>query len=284
MRGASCAVKYLIKDIVATFEKYIWTKSSVLTKTQVGIIDKMLSYINNRILSTQVAPPKLNFSQRLRNALTSLKEDPTIVIAKADKGDTVVVLDSAHYFRLAAEHLADTRTYELLESDPSEEIVRRYHQYLERCMGDGVLDEYQYRRLTVPCDYQLPTIYFLPKIHKHPLKLRPIVASFNSVTTNASRYLDKILQPHMKRTSSYCKNASHIVHILKHVQVPPNSYLASLDIESLYTNISFDMAIEVFLKTFPGHPRKIFYLDLLRFVLKIMYLNLMLVFTIKFGE
>ena len=48
----------------------------------------------------------------------------------------------------------------------------------------------------------------------------------------------------------------------------PTSYLASLDIESLYTNISFDMEIEVFLKIFAGHPRLIFYLDLLKYVLK----------------
>ena len=49
----------------------------------------------------------------------SLKEDPSIIIAKADNRDTVVVLDSAHYFSLAAKHLADTGTYKLLEIDPS---------------------------------------------------------------------------------------------------------------------------------------------------------------------
>ena len=112
----------------------------------------------------------------------------------------------------------------------------------------------QYCRLTVSPDYQLSTIYFLPKIHKHPLKLRPIVASFKSITTNKSRYIDKLLQPHMKQIRSYCKNATHVVHILKNMKVPPTSYLASLDIESLYTNISFDMAIEVFLKIFLGTP------------------------------
>ena len=109
--------------------------------------------------------------------MKSLKEDPNIVIAKADKGDTVVVLNSEHYYGLGVKHLADSQTYECLETDPSEEIVMRYHQYLERCVSDGVLDDYQYRWLRTPSDYQLPTIYFLPKIHKHPLKLRPIVAS-----------------------------------------------------------------------------------------------------------
>ena len=239
-----------------------------MTRTQNDIMAKTLHNIKKEIHDIQVVPPKLNCPQRLRNALISLKEDPEIVIAKADKGDTVVVLDSAHYYSLAARHLADTKTYELLETDPSEEIVRRYHQYLKRCVGDKIMDDYQHRRLTVPDNYKMSTIYFLPKIHKNPLKLRPIVASSNSITTNASRYMDKILQPQMKKVSSYCRNSTHLVRVLQKLEVPANSYLASLDIESLYTNIGFDMAIEVLLKIFSGHPRLVLFLDLVKYVLQ----------------
>lgn len=266
-RSMSYAVNHLIKDIEASFEKYIWPKSSVLTNAQNAVMAKVLRDIKSKIYSVEVVPPKQNFPQRLKNALLSLKEDPTIVIAKADKGDTVVVLDALHYYDLAAKHLADNGTYELLETDPIDEIVRRYHQYLKRCLEDGMLDDYQYHRLLVSHDYQMSTIYFLPKIHKHPLKLRPIVASCNSITSSASRYVDKILQPHMKQVRSYCKNATHIVRILSNTIAPPTSYLVSLDIESLYTNISFNMAIEVFLKIFAGHPKLILYLDLLKYVL-----------------
>ena len=264
----SSALDGLLSDIEVTFDKYIWPKSNLFTRAQDSIMVKVLSNIKNMIHNMEVRPPKLNLSQRLRLALKSLKEDPNIIIAKADKGDAVVVLDSEHYHGLAAKHLADSQTYELLETDPSEEIVLRYHQYLDRCVADGILDDYQYHRLRAPSDYKLPTIYFLPKIHKHPLKLRPIVASFNSITTNASRFMNLILQPHMKQVRSYCKNATHVVNILKTIRIPPTSFLASLDVESLYTNISFDMAIEVLLKIFAKHPRLVLYLDLLKFVLK----------------
>ena len=67
--------------------------------------------------------------------------------------------------------------------------------------------------LKVPSDYKLPTIYFLPKIHKHPLKLRPNAASFKSITPNVSWFLNVIPQTHMKRRRSYCKNATHIANI-----------------------------------------------------------------------
>ena len=152
-----------------------------LTRAQVDTIDKLFLDKLDEIRNIKVLPPKANLPQRLRAALKSLKDDPNIIIAKPDKGDAVVILDSDHYHGLAAKHLADSRTYELLETDPSEEIVQRYYQYLERCVGDKTLNDYQYY-LKVPLDYQLSTIYFLPKIHKHPLKLRPIVASFKSIT------------------------------------------------------------------------------------------------------
>ena len=54
---------------------------------------------------------------------TSLKEDPPIIIAKADKGDMVVVLDSAHYFSLGAKHLAAARTYEFSRLIPPKKLL-----------------------------------------------------------------------------------------------------------------------------------------------------------------
>ena len=78
-----------------------------MTNVQNVGMAKILCDIKNKLHSIKVVPPKLNFPKRLRKALTSLKEYSTIVIAKADKGDTVVVLDAVHYYDLAAKHLAD---------------------------------------------------------------------------------------------------------------------------------------------------------------------------------
>ena len=94
------------------------------------------------------------------------------------------------------------------------------------------------------------------------------MASVKIINTNASRFMDQISQPYMKRVRSYCKNASH-VNILENIRVPPTSYLSSLDIESLYTKITFDIAIDVLLKIFADQPRLVLYLDLVKFVLKI---------------
>ena len=148
----------LLLDIEATFEKYIWSKSNFMSRAQDDTMVKLITNIRYQIQKIEVGPPRANLSQWLRTALKSLREDRKIIVAKADEGDAVVVLNSEHYFGLAAKHLADSQTYELLETDPSAEIVVRYHQYLNRCVNDKVLDIYQYCRLKVSSDYQLPII------------------------------------------------------------------------------------------------------------------------------
>ena len=111
-------------------------------------------------------------------------------------------------------------------------------------------------------------MYFLPKIHKCPLKLRPIVSCTDGPTCKALAFLDKLLQPHMRRTKSYLKNPTQLVNILSNKKIPANALLICLDIESMYTNISHNQAIVTILKIFKNHPHRVFLLDLLNFVLK----------------
>ena len=65
-------------------------------------------------------------------------------------------------------------------------------------------------------DYLMQTIHFLPKIHKHQLKMRPIVASIKGIMVNTSRFMDQILQLCTRNfVCSYCKNATQVINLLK---------------------------------------------------------------------
>ena len=72
----------------------------------------------------------------------------------------------------------------------------------------------------------------------------------------------------MKRVKSFLKNSTDLVCRLQTLKVPPNAYLVTLDIESLYTNITHEEAIVSFLKRFVTDPQKVFLLDLFKYVLK----------------
>ena len=67
----------------------------------------------------------------------------------------------------------------------------------------------------------------------------------------------------MKVVKSYIKNSTDLVHTLQNLKIPKCSFLITLDIQSLYTNITHEEAIITFLRKFKHHPQKVFLLDLL---------------------
>ena len=87
-------------------------------------------------------------------------------------------------------------------------------------------------------------------------------------TENASAFLYRLLQLYMKLVESYITNANDLVLILQNLKIPIGSYLVSLDIKSLYTNITHEEAIMTPLRKFKSHPSKVSLLDLLKYVLK----------------
>lgn len=187
-----------------------------------------------------------NLSRGERKALRQLLRDENLVISKADKGDVAVVLSTSAYLELAYEHLSDRQTYKLLQNNPTEEIISQFIEYLKTCKERGVITAQEYYKLTPTKKVDTQRMYFLPKVHKNPLKLRPIVACTNGPTQQASAFLDRLLQPYMKKVKSYIKNSTDLIYILQSLTVPTQAYLITLDIESLYTNISHEEAIVSF--------------------------------------
>ena len=72
----------------------------------------------------------------------------------------------------------------------------------------------------------------------------------------------------MHKVKLYLKNSTDLVHLLEALKIPANAHLITLDIESLYTNISHEQSITSVLKRLENHPQKVFMLHLLKYVLK----------------
>ena len=106
-----------------------------------------------------------------------------------------------------------------------------------------------------PAGHNYPSLcifYILPKIHKScddtlPIGYqgRPIVSACNLHTDHVSKYIDYILKPHMQSLPSYVKDTTDFITKLKQFQVTSQkTYLVTLDVSSLYTNIPHEDGIE----------------------------------------
>lgn len=136
-----------------------------------------------------------------------------------------------------------------------------------------LIDENEYKFLAIKTP-QIPTFYALPKVHKgvNPLKGCPIVAGIGGLTQNVGIYIDKILRHFVIALPFYTHDTMDLLKKIYSITVEPNTILASVDVEALYSSISHDKGLEavrLFLSTrgaqFQEHNNLI--LELLSFVL-----------------
>ena len=95
-----------------------------------------------------------------------------------------------------------------------------------------------------------PHIYLRPKVHKEGNGGRPVISSINYHTSKISKYGDYHLQPIVKEIPSYVQHTTDFLKKINQINfVPDNSYLVSLDVKSLYSNIINAEGIK-YVKTF----------------------------------
>ena len=116
--------------------------------------------------------------------------------------------------------------------------------------------------------------YGLPKIHKSieiqnkiitqnseyiqilnpsDLKFRPIVAGPSCPTHRISNLMDILLQPFLKKITSYVKDNIHFLNMLPNNTIP-NSILATFDVTNLYSNIPYELGKEAINFWLDKHP------------------------------
>ena len=83
-----------------------------------------------------------------------------------------------------------------------------------------------------------PHFYLKPKVLKEDNPGRPVISSINCHTSKIFEYVDYHLQPIVKEVPSYVQDTTDFLRKINQTDfVPKNSYLVSLDVKSLYTNI-----------------------------------------------
>ena len=215
---------------------------------------------------------KHNLTRAERLALRELTANRSLIVDKADKGSTIVVRHRDDYIRDGLEHLSDPNTYLELDKDYTGEMYTFVNKTLQ---------DFKIRSLLSPgmADYCFPPktprtsqIYFLLKIHKNPMSVRPIVSTIDSPTANILAFLDHYLQPVMKQLPAYLKDTTQFLNELTNIRVRPDTWLVTVDVKSLYTNIPNDSGInacyEAWLQqewTDPQHPPA----EILRYLLQI---------------
>jgi hypothetical protein len=87
-------------------------------------------------------------------------------------------------------------------------------------------------------------LYGIPKLHKDPLKWRPIVSCVNGVTEAASKWLDHHMRRLLPYITSYLRDSQHVIDLVTDLgTLPSHARLFTADATAMYTNIEPDVGV-----------------------------------------
>ena len=195
--------------------------------------NKQLNTIINNIENLEPTNCKFdndNLSFNERKALENLQNNDQIVIKKADKGGSLVIMDTDYYNNhLVLQGHLKSNTYKVVTSDCDKivmnNLTKHVHNYKE-CLTDKEID------YLTKFDFKTSSFQVLPKVHKcnsileiinsknddyieipspKDLKSRPIVAGWCSPTHRLSKFLEKLLSPIASIVKTYVKDDWHFL-------------------------------------------------------------------------
>ncbi|CAH8541549.1 unnamed protein product [Schistosoma rodhaini] len=179
------------------------------------------------------------------NALKQLRKDRKIVIMRADKGNTTVIMNNSDYEKKVNEHL-QCGPYEKIKINKCRATLNKLKaettkmlQTLKPKLGPSLWFSL-YPKSNKPCRF-----YGLPKIHKTNVPIRPVVDYTNSPTYNLSRYLAKILKPYESTIKHGIKNSNVFKDVISNIHIEEDEIMASFDVCSLFTNVPIKKTLDI---------------------------------------
>ncbi len=173
----------------------------------------------------------------------NLKNLDHIVILKADRNSTIVVMDKDDYIKEGLRQLSSIHYTEVTDTPYQAELANRLMKTINE-----LLELNQTKQPTDSCHRQLNRIgggkcTYSPKVHKllsdeisqaetHSLKSlnktltgRPVIAQCGSPKYYTGKLIDIFLLPIVKRQNTYIRDTPHVIRMIESLQASPNCTL-----------------------------------------------------------
>lgn len=236
-----------------------------------------------RITKQQQSLPKAyNLNPQQYSAIHTLRNDPRFVICQTDKNLGIAIIERKTYIELAfRDHLSNQKFYKLFDCPGQAtlftlETRKLINQTFAQHKSKLAKNEVTFFERSLKDTCRLPLLHLLPKVHKTPMKTRPIVSCVGSRLECPSKWLSskmKILIPIFSDT--YIPDSYAVVDDLKAIgTLKSTTKFFTSDAVAMYTNINTDHALDTFQKALykyksllpPDFPTEMF-LQMLRLVM-----------------
>ncbi|XP_076028479.1 uncharacterized protein LOC143017576 [Oratosquilla oratoria] len=147
-------------------------------------------------------------------------------------------MEKTTYLEKMGTILENLAKFQRLENDPSDALKKKINGLIQ-----------QANRTTKHFnkaigDFRPGYCYGTVKTHKPGNPLRPIISQITTPTNHVAKKLNRVLTPYVP-TGRSVSSVTEFIDILR--TAPPCQDIASLDVESLFTNVPVDETIDIIL-------------------------------------
>ena len=175
--------------------------------------------------------------RRHLNAAKTLKQDNSVTVRRADKAACFVLIPTNEYISKIDRILSDTSKFTHITRNPTDDIKTRANQIIRTV--NAKRGGHKLPLLTG--EYGLGYCYGNVKTHKNGNPLRPIISQIPTPTYNLAKHLNNLLTPFIPNDYSL-SSPTDFLDLLKGSDA--GGTIASLDVESLFTNVPVDRTIQ----------------------------------------
>lgn len=196
-----------------------------------------------KVLLTTSRNGELNSKAKiLQKTINSLKSKDCFYL-KADKGNSLVVIDKSDYFE-RLELLLTQGPYKELTENPLSKMSQQVNNV--RKAATKILGEFINWKLRVSNPI-IPRMYALPKIHKPGRNMRPIISNINAPAYKIAKFLVDEFKKLEPFPGFSVKNQYEFVNNVKDFHIDEDDIMVSFDIKAMFDNIPVQKAL-VYLK------------------------------------
>jgi len=162
-------------------------------------------------------------------------EEHRLLAKLTDKNLGLAVFPLDWYDTTVLQMLSDVSVYCRTDSIPASELVKKLGKGIPKWRLPHQMENYLRTRIKLV----VPEFHCIPKVHKNPWALRPIVPSHSWVTTSTSEVLDHLLQPLLEHFPWVVASSKDVILQLEKVRVTETApvWIMTGDVTSFYTNI-----------------------------------------------
>lgn len=207
-------------------------------------------------LKPNTIPVKSNINKRdIQQYNKLLNEDNTLVIL-ADKNLGYAVVTKPWYLEKCYDHLNSPSYVKLTQEYHNGIQGKSTIKYLVDSLTDLVMeyqdqlgqDEIKWILQKPKTEWQPMKFYITAKVHKKPIKGRPIVPSMTWLTFHLSEWLANQLNPLLLQTEWVLKDSYNLLTAFSHInntELPQTIKVASADVEALYPNMDINTGLQL---------------------------------------